>query len=146
MTPQELERFFKYVVPEPNSGCWLWVGSCALRGYAQFWLKRQRYAYQVSYEHFKGPIPNGLELDHLCRTITCVNPAHLEAVTHRENDLRGKGFVAENARKTHCPRGHEYSPENTFWQGPTRSYRGCKECNRRKAFEHYHRLVNANGG
>jgi hypothetical protein len=80
----------------------------------------------VAYELAIGPIPEGLTIDHLCRNRGCVNPAHLEAVTNRTNLLRGDGIAALNARKTHCKRGHEFTPENTYvWREGTRACRAC---------------------
>jgi len=97
-----------------DSGCWEWKSAAEKRNYARFqvggkmWLSH-RYAYHV----LIGPIPDGLVIDHLCRNPPCVNPAHLEAVTHRENTLRGNGACAVHARKTQCPRGHPYDEANT---------------------------------
>lgn len=78
--------------------CWEWSGTTT-RGYGRFWVggKMVR-AHRASYEMFRGPIPSGLELDHLCRNTRCVNPDHLEAVSHRENTMRGFGACANRAR------------------------------------------------
>lgn len=77
-----IERFYNKFIPEPNSGCWLWIGCIISTGYGNIALgKRQDghvLAHRLSYELHKGPIPNGLVIDHLCRTHSCVNPAHLE--------------------------------------------------------------------
>ncbi len=109
------------------SGCWGWKGGLTL-GYGSFFVRGgTRRAHRVSYELFKGPIPDGLTLDHLCRVRNCVNPAYLEPVTQHKNVLRGGGLAAINARKTHCPRGHPYSPENTQMEGRKRRCRICSQ-------------------
>lgn len=100
------ERFERLYEPEPNSGCWLWKGATAC-GYGYF---RHRPAHRFAYELYRGPIPEGLQLDHLCRVRSCVNPSHLEAVTQGVNLHRGETIAARNAAKTHCPKGHEYTP------------------------------------
>jgi HNH endonuclease len=114
-------------VQRSESGCWEWTAAKTV-GYGRFADKgRTLLAHRVAYELLIGPIPEGLQIDHLCRNPSCVNPAHLEPVTSRENLLRGVGEPARNAAKTHCPQGHEYSPENTY------AYRGmrmCVECRR----------------
>lgn len=81
-----------------DSGCWIWQGSVSNTGYGRI---GSRYAHRVSYERSNGPIPDGLTIDHLCRTTLCVNPDHLEPVTHRENVLRGMspGAIAYRARR-----------------------------------------------
>jgi hypothetical protein len=116
-----LERFEDKVMYEPNSGCWLWTASVIPDGYGMINVGgrkgRSMLAHRVSYELYKGPIPAGLDIDHLCRVRSCVNPNHLEAVSHSVNVLRGvvPGKVRANcAAITHCPRGHEYTPENTY--------------------------------
>jgi hypothetical protein len=110
MTGRELSRFQSRVDPEPNSGCWIWVGGRTKKGYGRIqvdWKRKE--AHVVSYKHFVGAIPPGLQLDHLCRLPCCVNPGHLEAVTCRVNLLRGATVAATNAAKTTCPHGHPYS-------------------------------------
>ncbi len=90
-------------------GCWIWRGAVNRAGYGAFSVDgTTRRAHRVSYELRVGPIPEGLHLDHLCRVRACVNPAHLEPVTHAENVRRGA-----RAGQTHCKRGHEFTPENT---------------------------------
>jgi hypothetical protein len=114
--------------PEPNTGCWLWVRYVKPNGYGGLCFRgRNRYAHRVSYEAFRGPIPTGLHLDHLCRVRSCVNPDHLEAVTCRTNVLRGEGISAACARATSCSQGHEYTEANTY---PWRDARYCRACRR----------------
>lgn len=111
--PAAAERFAAKWVETP-SGCHLWTASTASNGrYGSFSIGRQLVrAHRWAWEQEHGPVPNGFDLDHLCRKTLCVNPDHLELVTHRENVLRGQSFAAVNAAKTHCKRGHLFSPEN----------------------------------
>jgi hypothetical protein len=93
--------------------CWLWTGGKTGLGYGQLGVNGHKsLAHRWIYEVCNGPVPAGLELDHLCRIPRCVNPDHLEPVTHRINMLRGETLAAKEASKTHCPRGHSYSGEN----------------------------------
>lgn len=104
--------------------CWLWTGSLGDNGYGRFSDgERLVVAHRWSYEMAKGPVPEGLDLDHLCRVRNCVNPDHLEPVTRSENNLRG---IAARGTPTHCRRGHEMTPEN-FYQRPG-GYRVCRKC------------------
>ncbi len=117
------ERFESKIMPEPNSGCWLWLGSLTHNGYGSIWANgRLKRAPRVSYELHVGIIPHGLEIDHLCRVRCCVNPDHLEAVTRKENARRGY-----YGQKTHCPQGHPYSGDNLYVR-PNGKGRDCRKC------------------
>lgn len=121
-----IERFDRYWIPEPNSGCWLWFGATAGNGYGSFYNgDRMVSAHSFSYLHNVGQVPNGLELDHLCRQRCCVNPDHLEPVTRRENTKRG--IAGHHMRgKSQCDRGHPFDESNTHWRPDGR--RTCKKC------------------
>lgn len=123
------ERFMRHVMPEPNSGCWLWMGCVAKTGYGVFqhvW-NRSELAHRSAYKIFVGEIPARKHLDHKCRVTSCVNPAHLEPVTPRENTLRGISPPAKFAKQTHCKHGHEMTPENTIAVG-IYERRLCRTC------------------
>lgn len=126
------ERFWVKVQEQP-SGCWGWTGRIDRYGYAQYSERGQMVgAHRVSYTALCGPIPTGLQVDHLCRNRACVNPDHLEPVTQLENARRGAA-----ARKTHCVNGHAFTPENTYRRpGVGGGRRSCRECNRQSAL-HY---------
>jgi hypothetical protein len=126
MTSDEGTRFWSKVEKRPD-GCWIWQASGTQNGYGQFWAdNRLVLAHRRAYETMVGPIPAGMTLDHLCRTTRCVNPDHLEPVTHRENCLRGQSIVAKEARRTHCNRGHAFIPENIYWRAD--GTRRCRTC------------------
>jgi len=111
-----------------GGGCWLWTAAANAAGYGVMRVRmRMLRAHRVSYELHVGTIPDGLMLDHLCRNTLCVNPAHLEPVTQRENVMRGRGICPLNAAKTHCPYGHPYSGRNLLLAG-TRKVRKCRQC------------------
>ena len=115
------DRFWSKATPCPMSGCWLWTGYAHRSGYGFIGMgsktdgtRRPHPAHRVAYEALVGPVRDGLHMDHLCRQRCCVNPAHLEPVTSAENTRRGFAGI-HNARKTHCPHGHEYTTENTYY-------------------------------
>ena len=128
------ERILRLSIPEPNSGCWLWTASENGHGYGNICVGGKNgaviRAHRASYEAFKGKVPAGLDLDHLCRVRCCVNPDHLQPVTQKENILRGTGWGAKNARKTSCLRGHPFTEDNVYKNGPGRQ---CKTCARLRA-------------
>lgn len=112
---------------DPNKGCWTWKGYCNELGYAivRFVVGKYEFAHRVSYEAFRGPIGDGLVIDHLCRTPSCINPYHLEPVTQAENVKRGS-VGAKNRSKTHCPAGHPYAGDNLSID--RRGQRVCRAC------------------
>lgn len=114
--------------PEPNTGCWLWVGAPNSSGYAQVSVDgRKVTAHRLSYVAHHGPIVATVELDHRCRQRGCVNPDHLEPVAPRVNWERGHSPSRLNARKTHCRRGHLLSPDNIYLR-PRSTKAAPREC------------------
>lgn len=119
------ERFWEKVMFRPGS-CWEWTGKLAGAGYGMFYPapKPGVYAHRYAYESEFGPIPDGLHIDHLCRTASCVNPLHLEAVTRKENSQRG---VHRCSKKTTCSNGH---PFDRLWRCKGgKKTRSCSICN-----------------
>ena len=132
----------KYLADRIDVGlCWEWKGSLSGNGYGRAWINGKHVpAHRAVYESLVGPIPKGLVIDHLCMNITCVNPDHLEAVTHGENIKRSPKHKKriENLRlasqrayasQTHCLRGHELSEDNVYIP-PGSNSRNCRECNK----------------
>lgn len=123
------ERFWSKVHSTIAGECWLWTASVDRDGYGKYgqptggWVRAHRWAY----EHLIGPIPDGLVIDHLCRVRSCVNPAHMEPVTIQVNTERGVRGVPP--RKTHCKRGHEFTPDNVYMK-PGSTWRECRTCKR----------------
>ena len=122
-------RFWSHV--DKSGDCWLWTGFLDKDGYGKFSLTRRRlgirkmfYAHRWAYVEANGPIPARLQLDHLCRQPSCVNPSHIEVVTMKENLRRGKpNKGAHNAQKTHCKRGHPLKGENLYIWHRSQHYR-----------------------
>ncbi len=124
MLPQ---RFWDKVTFSPGD-CWEWTGS--LRdGYGRFKINGVYYqAHRVMYKDTYGPIPKGLQLDHLCRTRNCVHPLHLEIVAQQTNILQGISPIANQARQTHCLNGHELKGDNLYYSPKRPTIRQCKPC------------------
>lgn len=134
------ERFWQKVQVGASDECWPWIASIRPDGYGGFGVGQSTHLpHRIAYELARGPIPDGLVLDHLCHNPNecaggrgcqhrrCVNPRHLEPVEFVENVMRGASFTARNARKTHCPQGHAFTDENTYrWQG--KNSRACRTC------------------
>lgn len=116
------------------SGCWIWTGYILPTGYGQ--ADRNTAMHRYMFEQVVGPIPAGKQLDHICRTRNCVNPEHLEPVDLATNVLRGESPAALKALQTHCDRGHELTPENTYVApGKKESSRECFTCRKRRTRE-----------
>lgn len=122
-TRQTIDAFEARV--DRSGECWIWTGDVnPVNGYGQFSVRRRTYrAHRLAWQLWRGPIPDGLFLDHLCRVRRCVNPAHLEPVTHDENMRRSAW-----ATKTHCIHGHPFDEENTLYRRPNKRGRTCRRC------------------
>jgi hypothetical protein len=119
-------QFWSKCAVDEATGCWIWNGRRERYGRTG----RAGFAHRVAYVALIGDVPAGLELDHLCRNRYCVNPVHLEPVSHYENIMRGDAPAARCARKTHCDRGHEFTADNTYicQRRSGRLYRRCGAC------------------
>lgn len=135
--PDSFKRFTESYIPEPNSGCWLWIRSTDWYGYAGLSINgRRQGAHRYAYMAFVGEIPEGLVLDHLCRVRCCVNPGHLQAVTIAENIRRGDTGI-HGRIKTHCKNGHPLSGSNLAMNGSRRRCLACtKQWNDNRKLRH----------
>jgi len=140
MNEKDIQRFQKKIELDLLTGCWVWKGTLEKNtGYGKITINvKSEYAHRVAYIHWNGEVPKGLELDHLCRNKNCVNPSHLEAVTHYENNLRGISPAAINAKKTHCMRGHEFAGDNLIIALKSGA-RLCRICKNQRNLNYYHR-------
>lgn len=126
--------------------CWLWTGSRDKDGYGKLRYGRMTRSHRVAYTLFNMPIPSGLQIDHLCRVSSCVNPNHLEAVTCQENVIRGMGPEVARQRqlvKTHCPKGHPYDDQNTVKKKNKRDCRACINIRGRDDYRKHKRHLSA---
>ena len=123
--PQTPKNLLKNVRVTKN-GCWNWQQWIDKLGYGQVSFQgKVHLAHRVFFLVFTGELPK--ELDHLCDNRRCCNPEHLKPVTHYENLMRGNGMGAINRDKTHCIRGHKFTPKNTYL--PKNGQRQCRKCN-----------------
>ena len=139
---RDREKFDAQWMPEPNSGCWLWLGKLDRSGYGVF--SGNVSAYRASYETVFGEVPLGLDLDHKCRVRICINPDHLDPVTRRENLLRGDTIPSKFIKRTTCNNGHCFSGSNLGYRTCKSSsgkrsipYRYCKTCRNMWAKKNY---------
>ena len=140
-----IERVLNKIERVTESGCWIWLGTGTSEGYGTVGVgskpdgtRRKAYVHRVTFEHYRGPLQKGLQLDHLCHVTCCANPWHLRQVTGRENTLApgSQSVAARNATRTHCKMGHPLSESNLYRRprGNGHEGRGCRAC--RNVAEH----------
>lgn len=124
------ESFWTQV--DKSGECWMWTGPVTDYGYGICNRAQEQYAHRLAYRWLVGPIPEGFEVDHLCRMKLCVNPAHLEPVTKQENIRRQNALTSGKAQRarTHCPQGHPYSGTNLHVR--RNGHRTCVTCSRQR--------------
>jgi hypothetical protein len=145
------DRYNHFTIPEPNTGCFIWLGNVTKLGYAKMGMTRMVdgkkklnmvSVHREAYKRFVGPIPEGMVLDHKCRMRCCVNPDHLEPVTQKENCRRGDAgnnnrFIA--ATRTHCRKKlHLLTPDNIVFHGKIRLCKACSQANKKRNWERRH--------
>ena len=125
-----VDRFMAKIEVDPTTDCWNWTGNLGWQGYGQFWSEKQKTvrAHRWSFNRWNDAVPDGMQLDHLCRNRKCANPFHLESVTPRENVLRGDTPASRNAAKAECNEGHPLAGPNLRIN--SRGDRVCRECSR----------------
>lgn len=137
--PSHEQRFWAKVDKRGSDECWLWKGGRSVKGYGLFYSEGGvAFAHRFVLGLCGTEIPAGMVCDHICRTRNCVNPGHLRVVTPYANTMENSSSAPVfNVLKTHCPRGHEYTPENTYVR---RGSRNCKACRRAAVRSHYYRI------
>lgn len=148
MDPSVLEVRLAAKIAVSPGGCWVWTGARDRRGYGRYndYPRGTVFAHRLVYEALVGAIPPAHDMDHLCRRPFCVNPLHLEPVTHAENVRRGamtgKVHPSSLRFRTHCARGHALVGDNVYTSTTRSGYtnRQCRECKRTSSLERYYRL------
>jgi HNH endonuclease len=138
--PRIPSRMWAKIKVDPIFQCWIWIAKKVRAGYGVTGIgsrtdgsRRSVYTHRFFYEMLVAKIPEGLQIDHLCRVRACCNPNHLEPVTARENLLRGETLPAMCSKKTHCPLGHPYDEDNTIIKRG--KHRNCRTCENRRVRE-----------